>query len=86
MIAARMSAAATTAPIAIPAMAPPESPDVDPPTAAPFEVAVGAAVELLVGKSGGIGTVVGSSTPTQRVSTFELTQQEFVELAVLSAQ
>lgn len=74
-----------TAPTAIPAIAPPESPDEDPPVAAPFE-AVGATVELLVGNSGGIDTVVGSSTPTQRDSTFELTQHELVELTVLSAQ
>lgn len=69
----------------MPAMAPPESPDRDPPVAAPLE-AVGEDVELLVGKSGGIDTVVGSSTPTQRDSTFELAQHELVELTVLSAQ
>lgn len=79
------SAAPMTAPTAIPAIAPPESPDREPPAAAPFE-AVGAAVELLVGNSGGIDTVVGNSTPTQRASTFELTQHELVELTVLSAQ
>lgn len=80
-----MSAAPMTAPTAIPAIAPPESPDRELFAAAPFE-AVGADVELLVGNSGGIDTVVGSSTPTQRDSTFELMQQELVELTVLSAQ
>jgi hypothetical protein len=74
-----------TAPIAMPAIAPPERPDPDPPPAA-FEVDVGAPVELLVGNSGGIDTVVGNSTPAHRDSTFELTQHELVELTVLSAQ
>ena len=69
----------------MPAIAPPDSPDLDPSAAAPFE-AVGAAVPLLVGNRGGIETVVGSSTPTQRDSTFALTQQELVEFTVLSAQ
>ncbi len=80
-----MSAAPMTAPTAMPAIAPPDNPDREPFPEAPDE-AVGAAVELLVGNSGGIDTVVGSSTPTQRVSTFELTQHELVELTVLSAQ
>lgn len=75
----------------MPAIAPLESPDPDPdpdpdtPVAAPFE-AVGDDVEVLLGKSGGIDTVVGSSTPWQRCSTFEFTQHELVELVVLSAQ
>lgn len=69
----------------MPAIAPPESPDRDSPAVAPFE-AVGEAVELLVGNSGGIDTVVGSSTPTQRDSTLEFTQHELVEFTVLSAQ
>ena len=62
--AARMSPAPSTAPMTIPAIAPPESPDPDPdpPVAAPFE-GVGEEVEVLLGKSGGIDTVVGSSTP-----------------------
>lgn len=74
-----------TVPTAMPAMAPPDNPERDPPAAAPLE-AVGAAVELLVGNSGGIDTVGGNSTPTQRASTFALTQHELVELTVLSAQ
>ena len=87
IMAARMSSAPTTTPTTIPAMVPPDSPSLDdPPATAPFEVAVGAAVGLLVGNRGGIDTVVGSSTPTHRDSTFELTQHELVELTVLSAQ
>jgi hypothetical protein len=82
-----MSPAPTIAPMTMPAIAPPESPDPDPdpPVAAPFE-AVGDDVEVLLGNSGGIDTVVGSLTPWQRCSTFELTQHELVELVVLSAQ
>ena len=68
----------------MPAIAPPESPDRVSP-AAPFE-AVGDEVEVLLGQSGGIDTVVGSSTPTQRDSTFEFIQHVLVELTVLSAQ
>ena len=69
----------------MPAIAPPESPDRVLPAAAPFE-AVGDEVEVLLGQSGGIDTVVGNSTPAQRDSTFELMQHELVELTVLSAQ
>jgi hypothetical protein len=79
-----MSAAPMTAPTAMPAIAPPESPDLDPADA--LEVVLGVEVELLVGNSGGIDIVVGNSTPTQRASTFELMQHELVELTVLSAQ
>lgn len=87
MRAARTNSAPTIAPITMPAMAPPDSPEseLESPVAAPF-VADGAVVELLVGNSGGIDTVVGSITPTHRDSTFELTQHELVELTVLSAQ
>lgn len=85
MRAARTSPAPTSAPITMPAIAPPESPDRVSPAAAPFE-AVGDEVEVLLGQSGGIDTVVGNSTPTQRDSTFELMQHELVELTVLSAQ
>ena len=42
--------------------------------------------EVLEGNTGGIETVVGRSTPTQRDSTFALTQQESVELTVLEPQ
>lgn len=66
-------------------MAPPESPDLDcPAPAAALLDAEGAPV--LVGKSGGMETVVGRLTLTHRCSTFAVTQQEFVEFRVLSAQ
>ena len=72
----------------IPAIAPPESPDPErpAPVPAPAEVEVGTADEVPDGNTGGIETVVGRSTPTQRDSTLALTQHESVELTVLSAQ
>lgn len=71
----------------MPAMAPPESPDPDwPAFPAPAEVELGAEDEVLEGNTGGIETVVGRSTPTQRDSTLALTQHESVELTVLPAQ
>jgi hypothetical protein len=74
------------APMTIPAMAPPESPGSEaPPVPAP-PVELGDADEVLDGNTGGIDTVVGRSTPTQRDSTFALTQHESVEFAVLSEQ
>lgn len=79
------SEAPTTAPTAIPAIAPPERPESDLVMAAPLE-AVGDDVDVLLVNSGGIDTVVGNSTPTQRFSEFEFTQHELVELTVLSAQ
>jgi hypothetical protein len=71
----------------IPAMAPPESPDPDgpEPVAAP-PVPEGIFDEVPVGNTGGIETVVGSLSPSQRRSTLALTQQESVEFAVLLAQ
>lgn len=75
-----MSAAATSDPTTMPAMAPPERPD---PELAP---ALGVADSVLEGNRGGIDTVVGSLTPEQRDSTRELTQQELVEFTRLSAQ
>jgi hypothetical protein len=87
MTAARISAAPRIDPMTIPAIAPPERPDLDgrvPGAAVP--VAEGAPDGVLDGNSGGIETVVGRLTPTQRLLTFALTQQEFVELIVLSAQ
>lgn len=83
--AARISRAPTIAPMTMPAIAPPDRPALDPPVAAPLE-AVGDDDEVLLGNSGGIDTVVGSSTPTQRCSTLEFIQHELVELTVLSAQ
>lgn len=81
--AARMSAAPTSEPMTMPAMAPPESPDRErlPLEAAPVEP--GPAEAVLDGKRGGIETVVGSVTPWQRDSTFEVTQHESVELTLL---
>jgi hypothetical protein len=87
MTAARISAAPRIDPMTMPAMAPPESPDRDlPAPAATLLVAEGAPDEVLDGNSGGIETVGGSLTPTQRLLTFALTQHEFVELTELSAQ
>lgn len=87
MTAAIIKAAPMRDPITMPAIAPPESPDseLSPPEPSPA-VELGAADEVLDGKTGGIDTVVGRSTPWQRASTLELTQQESVELAVLSEQ
>lgn len=88
MTAARISAAPTSEPTTMPAMAPPESPDPERPApfAAPADVEDGAPDDVLDGNTGGIETVVGRSTPTQRDSTLALTQHESVELTVLSAQ
>lgn len=82
MTAPRIRAAPTSDPITMPAMAPPESPDPDP--ALPLPDGVGD--EVPVGKTGGIETVVGSLRPEHRASTLALTQQESVELTVLSPQ
>lgn len=85
MTAARIRAAPTSDPTTIPAMAPPESPDPDrAPPAAGLPVPDGAGED--VGNTGGMETVVGRSTPMQRLSTFELTQHELVEFTELSAQ
>lgn len=83
MTPARISAAPTSEPTTIPAMAPPESPGLDWPAPA-LEDAEGE--DVLVGNTGGIEMVVGSSTPEQRDSIFALTQHESVELTVLLAQ
>lgn len=66
-------------------MAPPDSADLEvfPLLPAPA-VELGVAEE--VGNTGGIDTVVGRFTPWQRDSTFAATQQESVELTVLSPQ
>lgn len=81
------SAAPMMDPMTIPAMAPPDRPvsDLLPPFSAPA-VELGDAEDVLEGKTGGIDTVVGRFTPTHRVLTFALTQQESVEFVVLSAQ
>lgn len=84
MTAARIRAAPRIEPRTIPAMAPPESPE-DRPAPAPA-LLDGEGPPVLVGKSGGIETVVGRLTLAHRCSTFAVTQQEFVELRVLSAQ
>lgn len=83
--AAKINAAPTIDPMTMPAMAPPESPDFEPPAPAPA-VADAVADEVLVGNNGGIETVVGSVTPSQRFSTLELIQHELVEFTVLSLQ
>lgn len=77
-------AAATIAPITIPAMAPPESPcdSLDEPLPA---VAFAAAV-VVITIGGSVEVAVGRVTLAQRVSAFELTQQESVALTVLSPQ
>lgn len=85
MAAAMMTAAPTSDPMTIPAMAPPERPESPPPDPAPA-VELGEEDEVLEGNTGGIETVVGRSIPTQRDSTFALTQQESVELTVLVEQ
>jgi hypothetical protein len=86
MTAARMSAAPTRDPTTMPAIAPPERPVPEFPAPAPAPaVWVGAEEEVEV-KSGGIDVVVGSSTPSHRVSTLALTQQESVALGELEAQ
>jgi hypothetical protein len=85
MTATMINAAPTSDPMTIPAMAPPERPEPPPGAAAPA-VALGDEDEVLEGNTGGIETVVGRSTPTQRASTFALTQQESVELTVLVEQ
>jgi hypothetical protein len=85
MTAARIRAAPRMEPRTMPAMAPPESPDPDwllPAPAPP--VAEGTPEDVLEGKSGCIDRVVGRVTPTQRLSTLEVTQHESVELTVLS--
>jgi hypothetical protein len=69
----------------MPAMAPPESPDLER-AAAASPVVVGTLDDVLDGNSGGIDTVVGRLTFAQRFSTLDVTQQESVELTVLSAQ
>jgi hypothetical protein len=84
MTAARIKAAPRIDPRTIPAIAPPDNPDPDCPPAAALLVAEGPPV--LDGNRGGIETVVGRSTPTQRCSTFAVTQQESVEFAVLAPQ
>ena len=86
-IAAMIRAAPMSDPITMPAMAPPEIPEPEsrPPDPAPA-VELGDPDEVLEGNTGGIETVVGRSTPTQRDSTFALTQQESVELTVLEPQ
>jgi hypothetical protein len=71
----------------IPAMAPPDKPfrDCTVPVAAP-PVVDGIPDEVLEGNSGGMDTVVGRLTPTQRLLALALMQHELVELTVLSAQ
>jgi hypothetical protein len=69
----------------MPAIAPPESPEPDPAKPTALDVPVGAAEEVDE-KRGGIDEVTGSFTPTQRASTFELMQQESVELGELAPQ
>jgi hypothetical protein len=82
-----MRAAPTMDPTTIPAMAPPESPEPEPPCPVPAPaVELGDADDVLDGNTGGIDTVVGRSTPTQRDSTLALTQHESVELTVASEQ
>lgn len=83
MTPARISAAATSEPMTIPAMAPPER--LDPDAAAPEVVPVGAAA-VDDGKRGGMEVVVGNSTPWHRASTLAFTQHESVELGELWAQ
>jgi hypothetical protein len=85
MTAAMIRAAPMMAPMTIPAMAPPERPGSPPPVPAPA-VELGDAEDVLDGNTGGIDTVVGRLTPTQRDSTLALTQQESVEFEVLSEQ
>ena len=67
----------------MPAIAPPERPVVDfcPPDPPPA-VELGAADEVLEGKTGGMDTVVGRWTFWQRDSTLALIQQVSVELVV----
>jgi hypothetical protein len=84
MTAARISAAPTSEPTTIPAIAPPERPDPDLAPPAP-EVEVGAA-DVLDGNNGGIDVVVGRWMPWQRCSTLALTQHESVALGELEAQ
>jgi hypothetical protein len=71
----------------IPAMAPPDKPfrDCTVPVAAP-PVVDGIPDEVLEGNSGGMDTVVGRLTPTQRLLALALMQHELVELTVLSAR
>lgn len=73
-------------PMTMPAMAPPERPDLDvSPVPAPA-VELAEADEVLDGNTGGRDTVVGRVTPEQRAFTFAVMQHESVELTVLSAQ
>lgn len=69
----------------MPAIAPPDKPELEPPVPAAVVDPVGAAVVVVV-KRGGIVVVVGSCTPTQRASTSEFTQHESVEFCELVAQ
>jgi hypothetical protein len=85
MMAPRMTAAPMSEPMTIPAMAPPESPEADPAIGAVLDVPVGAAEEVDENR-GGMDEVTGSSTPTQRASTLEFTQQESVEFGELAPQ
>lgn len=84
MINPSRAAAPTIDPITIPAIAPPDRPE-GAPAAAALVDPVGAAVDVVV-KSGGMVVVVGSWTPTQRLSTLALTQHESVEFWELVAQ
>lgn len=88
MTAARISAAPTIEPTTIAAIAPPESPEPDllVPAAAPADVPVGAAEDVLEGNKGAIDVVVGRCTSAQRDSTLALTQHESVELGELEPQ
>jgi hypothetical protein len=71
----------------IPAMAPEDRPDPElSPPDPESAVELGEPEAVLDGKTGGIDTVVGSSTPSQRASTFAVTQHESVEFTVLSLQ
>lgn len=70
----------------MPAMAPPDNPELAPPAPAAVVDPVGAAVVVVVVNRGGIVVVVGNFTPTQRDSTSEFTQHESVEFGELAEQ
>ena len=81
------NAAPTIDPTTIPAIAPPERPELLGAGAAALLVdADGLLLDVEDGNSGGMDVIVGSITPGQRLVTFDPMQHESVALGELEAQ
>ena len=86
IIAPRMNRNPRTLPMEMPAIAPADRPSSLSSSSLVAGVASAVGVAVPLGKSGATGVVIGSSTPSHRLSTSAPMQQESVEFGELEAQ